>query len=484
MRKYYGVKAVFFFSFVCIALFIYNPFALYFLNDDMVHLPLSSQGVMFQHHSFRPVHDLLLCVEYKWWGINALGYHLIQWGIHAACSLLIYPFAFALFSQYSNLVYKRIVLASLFSAALFSVYAFHSESVLWLLGSGASLATVFFLLSAVTYIKRREGLLYFILSLLCFQIGLFTYEAIWAAPLFVFLLSWASVNNKTTQWKKEWVYSAIYFASFFANLVLRKIILGELGGSYGDDQLFVCNIKKLTYNGLCLFTRSFVPPSISAPVFMGCLALAIIVLFVVCRKIYLLKSFDSLLGILFISFCCALLPVITLGISTHSRESERFLYLPSVFLCMLMVYSLLKMALSPLKLSVYLVGLLLYNSYFTYTNARDYGVAGSISKTFYAHFASEKGNKDTIILTNFPRQFRGLPLFRVGFKEGIAWLYQIDTSKIYIPAEQEIQAKPAYSFALAKKDFRFNVAENKLANKKELTLVFDSSYFYMVDYAK
>lgn len=480
MNKYIGLKTIFFFSFIGITLFIYNPFALYFLNDDMTHLPLSRKGVLFQHNSFRPIHDLLLITEYKLWGLNAVGYHLVEWGIHVVCSVLVYQFSYRLLKVYDKYEEKSLVIMALFTASLFSVYAFHSESVLWILGSGASLATIFFLLSVIAYLKRNVGTIPFIASLLFFQIGLFTYEAIWVAPVFVLLLSYESVRNGATQWRKERLYVILYWLSFLGNLLLRKIFIGELAGTYGAERVFDFNLKHLMYNGVCFFTRSFVPPSQSTALFAGSMVALVILLYMIFRKMFISKKLDSFLLILIVSFLCSLLPVVNLGISTHSRESERFLYLPSVFLCLLILI-VISRALSHSKMLLCFGGLVLYNTYFTYINARDYGVAGSISKAFYNHFEIDQGN-DTIILKGFPRQFNGLPLFRSGFKEGLSSFYNIDTSRILVVDEEEMKTTTAYNKALIKRNFQFYFKENKVDSKKELTLVYDSTYFSMVQF--
>ena len=480
MNKYIGLKTIFFFFFIGITLFIYNPFALYFLNDDMIHLPLSSKGVLFQHNSFRPIHDLLLITEYKLWGLNALAYHLVEWGIHVVCSVLVYLFSYRVLKTYGKYEEKSLVIIALFTASLFSVYAFHSESVLWILGSGASLATIFFLLSVIVYIKRKDGIIHFIASLLFFQIGLFTYEAIWVAPVFILLLSYESIRIGTTQWKKERLYISLYWLSFLGNLLLRKIFIGELAGTYGSERVFDFNLKHLLYNGVCFFTRSFVPPSQSTSVFAGSMVALVILLFIVFRKVFVSKKLDSFLLILIISFLCSLLPVVNLGISTHSRESERFLYLPSVFLCLLIILVLTRI-LSYSKMLLCFGGLVLYNTYFTYINARDYGVASSISKAFYNHFERDQGN-DTIILKGFPRQFNGLPLFRSGFKEGLSSFYNIDTCRILVADEEEMKTTSIYNKELTKRNFEFYFKENKVGLKKELKLVYNSTYFSMVEF--
>jgi len=84
-------------------------------------------------------------------------------------------------------------------------------------------------------------------------------------------------------------------------------------------------------------------------------------------------------------------------------------------------------------------------------------------------------------LENLPRQFNGLPLFRSGFKEGIAWLYQIDTNKIIITNDLEIQAAPSYYRTFYKSDnFKFKYEMNK-ANHN-LKLVYDTNFFSMKSY--
>jgi hypothetical protein len=69
-----------------IALFQYNPWLLYFQNDDMVHIPLSRDGVLLQHNTFRPVCDISLMLDFAAWGKRPWGYHFINLLLHAVNS--------------------------------------------------------------------------------------------------------------------------------------------------------------------------------------------------------------------------------------------------------------------------------------------------------------------------------------------------------------------------------------------------------------
>jgi len=483
MKQQLGQKIVFLFFFLALSVLIYQPFALFFLNDDMVHLPLSSQGVLFQLHSFRPIHDLLIVTEYRIWGIHAAGYHWVEWGIHILCSLGVYVIAKKIYYQFGNLPTNKISLAALITAAFFSVFAFHSESILWLLGSGASLCTLFFLLSVWAYLKRQNTYS-FIISLMAFQLGLFTYEAIWMAPFTVFLLSWLSVKKEGNDWHKEWRFPLIYLLSFIANLLYRHHILGEWGGSYGDEQIFSIHIAKLAYQFFCLLIRSFAPPSASTIQFLIGAIVAGLLLLSGTIILWKQKKLDTLIALLSVSFLLSLLPVVSLGISTHSRESERFLYLPSVFVCMLLVYALFQMEWSKIALAFSLVLLLSYHALFTYLNTRDYIVAGNISKLFYSHFAKESVNKEHILIENLPQQLNGLPLFRVGFKEGIAWLYNTDTNRIKINTDKQLISTSKFARQFWIRNIDFSILSTPMPSGKKLRLQWDTTFYEEIPFEK
>lgn len=111
-------------------------------------------------------------------------------------------------------------------------------------------------------------------------------------------------------------------------------------------------------------------------------------------------------------------------------------------------------------------------------------MASTIAKDYYAYFKKEEHNNDTIIVKDFPQQFNGVPLFRLGFKEGLAWLDNVDTSKILIPADEEMKVSTDYDKAIAKNDFNFSFREDKINSKREISLVFDTTYFSIAEFSK
>src|SRR3954447_8248795 len=79
------------------AFYCYNPFALYFQNDDFIHIPLSQHGVLLQRNTFRPVCDISIMLDYWLWGKNAWGYHFMNLLLHIlSCTILFFFLKFIL----------------------------------------------------------------------------------------------------------------------------------------------------------------------------------------------------------------------------------------------------------------------------------------------------------------------------------------------------------------------------------------------------
>jgi hypothetical protein len=113
-------------------IFLLWPGKLFFLNDDFTHLYLTSQGQWLQHNSFRPMCDLSMWIDYKLYGLNAIGFHLTNAILHLIASYLVYRFSFRLLTRYhqAGVASSNAILI----AAIFFVYCFHAESLYWVIG--------------------------------------------------------------------------------------------------------------------------------------------------------------------------------------------------------------------------------------------------------------------------------------------------------------------------------------------------------------
>lgn len=465
--------------------FLFAPYRLYFLNDDLLHLGLSAKGEFFQRNSFRPAHELLLYLESKIWGVHPYGYHLVGWAIHVACCCCYYPFAIkwvALFEEENPAVPTlphRQGNTALIASLLFSVYAFHSESLLWLLGSGASLAGLFFLMACLAYFQRRVHWLWFAASMLCFQAGLFTYEAIWCAPLVFFCISWQdSRKDPIRKFSKEYPYLIIMLLAFGLNLVFRTRVLGELAGSYGASEIFGAPLKKLVYNVFCLLARSIAPPFASTFWFLlGTFVSFVLLGILIFLGIRFNKNKMLHLATAF-CFLGSLLPVLPLGISTHSRESERFLYLPSIFFTLALVHAIRTIVKGTLNRAVILFIVISIHVWFSLINARDYTVAGSIAKIVNDHGSSvNKGTTDQNWPIRLPVQFNGIPIYRTGYPEALYYLSGMGKTPTIDTGAIELIPKRKYYLHPFKRDFGFQLVKNTAESNKKITLEFNAEFF-------
>src|SRR3954447_18209427 len=85
------------------AFYCYNPFALYFQNDDFIHIPLSERGVLLQRNAFRPVCDISIIIDYWLWGKNARGYHFTNLLLHTVACVTLFLFLRFILKTYFGL---------------------------------------------------------------------------------------------------------------------------------------------------------------------------------------------------------------------------------------------------------------------------------------------------------------------------------------------------------------------------------------------
>ena len=165
------ITIIFFISCLVFTLFIYFPTGLYFLSDDLIHIPLSDKGEFFQRNSLRPVNNIFLSVDIFLWGKNAWGFHLMSLLVHLLCPVCLFWLTHLLLIHYKIADAAKAKQVSFLATGLFLIYAFHSEAVLWILGSGAALCTLFFLLSIGCYLRKEKSFYFFLASLFFFQTG-------------------------------------------------------------------------------------------------------------------------------------------------------------------------------------------------------------------------------------------------------------------------------------------------------------------------
>lgn len=118
-------------------------------------------------------------IEYKFFGGNASGYHVVQMALHAMASVAVFLAMVSLGAP---------LLAAAAAGLLFAVHPVNVASVAWIAERKNTLSAVFFWLSLFAYVwfRRRQGAWRYILAIIAFQLSLFAKTAcVVLAPILV-----------------------------------------------------------------------------------------------------------------------------------------------------------------------------------------------------------------------------------------------------------------------------------------------------------
>ena len=167
---------------------------------------------------YRPVDLLVELVNRALFGDNAFGYHGFQLLLHLANTCLV-------FSLVRSLV-PGSAFAATMSAAVFALHPTRVESVAWLSGLPDPLAAFFLLLALVAHRSFTEHTgrwWYVAVSLLCFQLALWSKEVAVVFPIVVV------AHDLIYRRKIHWPTAVLHGAVVLAYLIARSAALGTAG---------------------------------------------------------------------------------------------------------------------------------------------------------------------------------------------------------------------------------------------------------------
>jgi len=309
-----------------------------FISDDIdaiVENPFISQPLRYW---LQPV-NLLSSIGYLIQGYNPFIQHLINIILHSINTILVFMLLRLFFKPE----------ASLLGACIFATHPIHAEAVTWISGRNYLITTLFILTTYLLYNKatnpthRRSKAFFYLLSLSIFSYFIIHKINISFFSFTPFLLVLSDITfNK---WRKTWKF----WIPFFVILAIRLILaMGYIGGRV--DYMAGAIGERIIINPLIkaaniLFAHLyFLLWPIKLTLYSNLvllsplkLILSITVLFLLILSLpFILKRSRQLffaIG-LFILFLCPVYNPIVIA----SPVAERYLYFPSISLCIFLAF--------------------------------------------------------------------------------------------------------------------------------------------------
>ena len=166
-------------------LYVYeNAYVQSGLNGNSIGQAFSfSSELVEKSGNWHPVTWLSLMLDYQIFGLNPLGYHLINLLFHVMNTILL----FLIFRRMTKTLWP-----SAFVAALFAIHPLHVESVAWITERKDVLSTFFWMLTmgAYSYYVEHPGFRRYSLVLLFFVLGLMAKPMLVTLPFVLLLLDY------------------------------------------------------------------------------------------------------------------------------------------------------------------------------------------------------------------------------------------------------------------------------------------------------
>ena len=292
----------------------------------------------FQAHFYRPLFSLWMLVVDTFGGLSPWFWHLSSVLLHVACTYLVY------------LLSKRLIGSEVgagVTAALFAVHPIHVEAVSWVSASNEILFSILTLGAVLVLLSPDDygGRWPIVLSSLLYSAGLFAKETGAALIILLIALAWMRLSDLKSNWiKRLELAGGPFVAGTVTYLIIRGWVLHGMGVEQGErgwrEVIFSSPSMMLFYLQKLIaplaLSGAYVNPIHSSPTLAFWLPMATILLLVVLLA-WLAFRVDSIFAVSAALILLPLLPALALirvypgGDIVH----DRYLYLPSVGLCLL-----------------------------------------------------------------------------------------------------------------------------------------------------
>lgn len=386
-----------------------------FSDDHSAIWNSGASDIPWRSSFFRPISDLTFRTGHLISGTSVVGHRAFNVALHGLNAFLLLLLSTRVAALWGS---TRRLNAAMLGALLFLVYPFHQESILWLVGRESSLGMCFVLLGLLSLmgegaVRSRIGG-----SAVALFVGLLCYEGAILLPLLAFALLAFDLLQRRTPLRPLLVGYGI--AGFLYFLMMRA------SGPAAEDAYVAAMLPEglsgLLSNIPKVGARLFLPPSADPDIMVQravVLFIILVVLVVVIRRAWRNEQAErytvlTMLLLLVLSCSVALIG----GVSTRTSESDRFLYLPSAFLCGLLGLLIAHIPRTVIRLGTAVIVLILFVTLMV-QEVQHWRVASAKTKRIMRELPTAPKN-GTLFVSGLPDSYGGAYIFRNGFREAVA----------------------------------------------------------------
>ncbi len=415
---------------IAAAFVLYAPLLpLSFFSDDLIVIWRTHRGEPGLVGFFRPLSDASIAWCHTFSGTDPLGHRAFNVLVHGVCTALVVRLTFRLTATRP---------AAVFAGLLFLCYPFHNEAVAWIVGRGSSMTTGCTLLFLLALLSDKGLWSTGSITASCLFVGLLAYESAFLMPLLAVpvFLWWRPFDRGALALFGTWA------GVIAVHLALRWHFTGTVVNTYGTGVWELAATNWPT-NVPKVLARLVLPP-LSDPRLATALFVVVVLLIAGAawyfrRRVTVDAEKRQVLLLLnaWLLIACAL--GVVAGVSTRTSESDRFLYMPSAFLCPLVatVVALLparstRIAITGVLLALAGTGL--------YHNDRNWIAASATVQDVLTNVpAAPVGHR--LFVSGVPGDIAGAFVLRNGFAEGLL-LAGKDTARTQLAESIEWNGRP------------------------------------------